>query len=291
VRKKSLAEEIAAIDVMQFDCSPLPLKEGAAAEENFKFEGYDSLTLKKILEREYILPDPQTAQEIIGFYARLIAKEVKLPSQFAALAPKVREFFEYKAFGKTVNLEENAIVKAMNSNVAQFVCKEIFKKILLYQTITEQEPELRAPARWLSSTPPIPWSRQVYDARKCVFNLVPCGNAFEKTFAKFLDNSDDVRAFSKLPEAFGFAIEYTDSAMNLRNYYPDFIAVDNEGTNWLLETKGQQTEDVSHKDHAAEMWCQNATALTSKRWQYLKIMQKEFEGLRPDLLADLKVLS
>jgi type III restriction enzyme len=87
------------------------------------------------------------------------------------------------------------------------------------------------------------------------------------------------------------AIEYTDSAMNLRNYYPDFIAVDNEGTNWLLETKGQQTEEVSHKDHAAEMWCQNATLLTSKRWQYLKVMQKELEGLRPDLLADLKVLS
>jgi hypothetical protein len=38
-------------------------------------------------------------------------------------------------------------------------------------------------------------------------------------------------------------------------------------------------------------WCQNAMILTSKRWQYLKVMQKELEGLRPDLLADLKVLS
>ncbi len=290
VRKKSLAEEIAAIDVMQFDCSPLPLKAGDAAEENFKFEGYDILTLKKILEREYVLPDPQTAQEIIGFYARLIAKEVKLPSQFAALAPKVREFFENKVFGKRVNLEEAAIINAMNSNVAQFVCKESFKKVLLSQTIAEQEPRPDAPVRWLSGLKPIPWSRQVYEARKCVFNLVPCGNAFEKAFAKFLDHAEDVRAFSKLPEAFGFAIEYTDAAMNLRNYYPDFVAVDTAGTHWLLETKGQQTEEVSHKDHAAEMWCENATALAGTKWQYLKIMQKEFENLRPDSLSDLLVI-
>jgi type III restriction enzyme len=75
VRKKSLAEEIAALEVMKFGCPPLPLKEGDAAEQNFMFEGYDILTLKKELEREYTLPDPQTAQEVIGYYARIIAKK------------------------------------------------------------------------------------------------------------------------------------------------------------------------------------------------------------------------
>lgn len=290
VRKKSLADEIAAIEVMKFECSPLPLKEGDTAEENFLFEGYDILTLKKILEREYVLPDPQTAQEVIGYYARIIAKEVKLPSQFAALAPKVREFFEHKAFGKTVNLEETAIIKAMNSNVAQYVCKESFKKVLLQQTIAEQEPRLDTPARWLSGLKPIPWSRQVYEARKCVLNLVPCGNAFEKAFAKFLDHAEDVRAFSKLPESFGFVIEYTDPAMNLRNYYPDFVAVDHDDTHWLMETKGQQTEEVSYKDHAAQLWCENATTLTGTQWHYLKVMQKAFENLHPESLEELKVL-
>jgi type III restriction enzyme len=113
-----------------------------------------------------------------------------------------------------VDLENAAIIKAMNSNVAQFVCKEIFKKALISKTIEEQEPKLLTPARWLSSISPIPWSRQVYEADKCIFNLVPCGNAFEKAFAKFLDNAGDIRAFSKLPETFGFAIEYTDAAMN-----------------------------------------------------------------------------
>ncbi len=290
VRKKSLSEEIAALDVMQFDCAVLPMKEGDAAEQSFRFEGYDILSLKKILEREYRIREHQTAQEVIGYYARIIAKEVKLPSQFAALAPKVREFFERKAFGKIVNVEEAAVIQAMNSNVAQYVCVQTFKKALLDKTIAEQEPVLHTTARPLSSMELMPWSRKVYEARKCVLNLTPCGNDFEKAFAKFLDHAEDVKAFSKLPERFGFAIEYTDPAMNLRYYYPDFVAVDERGGHWLLETKGQQTEEVSHKDRAAERWCENATQLGGVEWRYLKVMQKSFEELKAESFAELLAL-
>ena len=61
------------------------------------------------------MPEPQTAQELIGYYARDIAKEVKLPSQFAALAPKVRDFFENKAFGRWVDLSDMVTVRAMST--------------------------------------------------------------------------------------------------------------------------------------------------------------------------------
>jgi type III restriction enzyme len=289
IRKKSLAEEIAALDVMSFDCPVLPLKTGDAAEKTFKYEGYDIITLQKEIEREYIMPEPQTAQEVIGYYARRIAQEVKLPSQFAALAPKVREFFEQKAFGKTVDLDDHATIRAMSSNVAHYICVQTFKKVLLNKAIAEQEPQLLGPERGLSSTQPYPWSRPVYEARKCIFNLVACDNEFEKAFAKFLDAAEDVKAFSKLPEVLGFAIDYTDGG-NLRSYYPDFVAVDSEGARWLLETKGQETEEVKHKDRAASLWCENASILTGKAWKYLKVPQKEFEKLQPELLAEVAVL-
>jgi len=83
----------------------------------------------------------------------------------------------------------------------------------------------------------------VYEARKCIFNLVACDNDFEKAFAKFLDGAEDVKAYSKLPEIFGFAIDYTDGG-NLRSYYPDFVAIDQEDVHWLLETKGQETDKI-----------------------------------------------
>jgi type III restriction enzyme len=216
---------------------------------------------------------------------------VKLPAQFAALAPKVKDFFEQKAFGHSANLNEPAIVKAMSTAVAHYVCVDVFKKALQALTIEERTPQLLEPARLLSTCQPFPWSRPVWEGQKCVFNLVPCDNDFEREFAKFLDNAKDVTAFAKLPRAFGFTIEYTDTSMNLRNYEPDFVAVDKTGIHWLLESKGQENVDVLRKDIAAVRWCETATALTDKKWKYLKVPQKEFEALQPTRLSDLAALA
>jgi type III restriction enzyme len=291
IRKKSLAEEIAGLEVLAFQSIVLPMSEDDPRAKTFTYEGYDIITLKKEFEREYTIPEPQTAQEVIGYYARRIAEAVKLPAQFAALAPKVREFFELKAFGQQVDLADPAIVKAMSTPVAHYVCVDVFKKALLALTIEEQTPQLLEPARMLSGCQPFPWSRPVWEGHKCIFNLVACDNDFEREFAKFLDNATDVKAFSKLPRAFGFTIEYTDSAMNLRNYEPDFVAVDRSGTHWLLETKGQENVDVLRKDVAAVRWCENATKLTDSQWKYVKVPQKEFEALQPTRLAELAALA
>ena len=78
--------------------------------------------------------------------------------------------------------------------------------------------------------------------------------------------------------------------MNLRSYYPDFVAVDDHGVRWLLETKGAETDDVAYKDAAAMQWCENASSLTASQWRYLKVPQKAFELLQPSRLADLKAL-
>ncbi len=290
VRKKSLAEEIAGLNPMGFVTITLPLTGDDRARQTFRYEGYDIITLELKVEREYRMPEPQTAQEVIGYYARRIAEQVKLPSQFAALAPKVREFFEFKAFGREVDLDSSTTVRAMSTPVAHYVCVDVFKKELRTLSIEEREPQLLEPARSLSTTPPFPWSRSVWEGVHTVFNLVPCDNDFERDFARFLDAAPDVVRFAKLPRPFGFAIEYTDGAMNLRCYYPDFVAVDSGGTHWLLESKGQESPEVAFKDRAAIQWCENATALTATRWRYRKVPQSDFQALRPASLADLEAL-
>jgi type III restriction enzyme len=130
----------------------------------------------------------------------------------------------------------------------------------------------------------------VLEDAKTVFNLVPCDNNFERDFAKFLHDANDVTRFAKLPRPFGFAIDYTDGSMNLRSYYPDFVAVDKKGTRWLLETKGAETGEVVYKDTAAAQWCANATQLTGTKWEYLKVPQKDFETLQPSRLEHLIAL-
>ena len=158
-RKKSLAEEIAALDVTAFNCPVLPRKQDDAAAKTFHYEGYDIITLQKMIERDYNIPEPQTAEEVIGYYARRIAQDVKLPSQFAALAPKVSEFLETKAFGEPVELNEPAMIKAISSNVAQYVTVKTFVEALRKLVIAELEPQLLHAGRPLSETPPFPWSR------------------------------------------------------------------------------------------------------------------------------------
>jgi len=288
-RKKSLAEEIGAIDVMKFDINKLPLGNDITDIKKFIYEGRDILTDEKLVEREYSIPQAQTAEEIIGYYAKQIAQNVKLPSQFAALAPKVQDFFERKAFGQTVDLSDPNVIKAMSSNVASYVVIKEFEKVLREMVVETPPPELISVERFLSSTPPFPTSKKVIDSKKTVFNYVPCANDYEWSFAKFLDKAHDIKAFAKLPEQFGFCIQYTDTLANIRNYFPDFIAINEDGSRWIIETKGREDVEVALKDNAAINWCKTATELTGTVWKYLKVREKDFKGLNPRGFAELLV--
>lgn len=288
-RKKTLAEEIAALDVATFDAPTLPYKSTEETVKSFQYEGFDLLTLQKMVERTYTLPEISTSQEAVSYYAKRIAQEVKLPSQFAALVPKVQEFLADKAFGAHVDLDDPAVIKAINSNIAQYVTVQTFVKALRPLVVEEMEPQLLGEGRRLSETPPFPHSRQTLPATNTIFNLVAVGNEFELNFAKFLAKAPDVERFAKLPEQFGFAIEYTDSNNNLRYYEPDFVAVTPEGNHYLIETKGREDVDVANKDRAAILWCENATRLTGTPWEYIKVRQKEYEQLQPDEFGDLIV--
>ncbi len=289
-RKKTLAEEIAALDIAALVCPKLPRREGDAAAETFHYEGYDIITLERLIERDYTIPEAQTAQEVISYYAKRIAQEVKLPAQFAALAPKVREFLATRAFGEPVDLDDPALIKAISSNVAQYVTVRTFVGALRDVLIEALTPRLLSEGHKLSETPPFPYSRPTISASRTVFNLVACDNEFERRFARFLEDAPDVAAFAKLPEQFGFAIEYTDVAGNLRYYEPDFVAVHRDGTHYLVETKGREDVDVARKDRAAQIWCENATLLTGMAWRYVKVPQREFEKLQPSEFTDLRAL-
>ena len=92
-----------------------------------------------MVEADYTIPEAQTAQEVISYYAKRIVRDVKLPSQFAPLVPKVREFLETRAFGARVDLDTPAMIKAIASNVAQYVTVKSFVAALR-DVLVEQLP-------------------------------------------------------------------------------------------------------------------------------------------------------
>ena len=71
-----------------------------------------------------------TAVNELTFSKKRIAQDVKLPSQFAALVPKVRAFLEQRAFGGPVDLSAPEMVKAIGSNVAHYVTVKHMDRLL-----------------------------------------------------------------------------------------------------------------------------------------------------------------
>lgn len=99
-----------------------------------------------------------------------------------------------------------------------------------------------------------------------------------------------MEAFAKLPEQFSFCIEYTDTLANIHHYYPDFVVRLMDGEHWLIETKGREDIDVRLKDEFARNWCESAIQLTEIKWDYFKVLQKDFENIHPDNFKELKTV-
>ncbi len=285
-RITALQDEINEIDVNGLYCMPLPIRADSREAKTFRYEGLDIITAEKLFEREYQIPTPQTSQEIVSYYAQAIAQELKLPSQFAALAPKVRDFLKYRAFGAEVDMDNGDVLQALSRRLTMKVTMDVFLDLLRPKLIQRQEPRLETAGKLLSGLEPFPWSQAAPGCRKTVFNKVPCDNQFEEEFARFLDNASDIAKFSKLPMNFGFTIPYTDKAGNLRHYYPDFVVVDYGDVHYLVETKGREDTDVPNKDRAATIWAESATELTGHEWRYVKVLQKTFNDLQPVVFAD-----
>jgi len=142
----------------------LPRKPNDRAAQSFRYEGKDIITLEKIIEREYTIPEPQTAEEVISYYAKRISQHVKLPSQFAALVPKVREFLERKAFGEPVKLSTPEMIKAISTPVAQYMTVKTFASALRGLVVEELKPTLEGEERKLSETQAFPFSRPTFSA-------------------------------------------------------------------------------------------------------------------------------
>jgi len=88
------------------------------------------------------------------------------------LAPKVREFFEYRFFGEQVDLENPQVVSFHGQRGGTPPHGADLAAALQAVAISTAEPTVTAPARPLSTCPPFPWSQLFLEARKTVFNLV-----------------------------------------------------------------------------------------------------------------------
>ncbi len=239
------------------------------------YKAFDMVTGAVQVERSWDLPVPQDIKSVIAYYTGKILNEIKLPNMFADLYPIVKEYIEKKLFDQEVNINDPRVLFQISQPEVEEKIIKAFGDSMKDLAFINREVD-KSDRILISETSPFPWTKDVYQANKCIFNYVPCDNNLEVNFSRFLDSAEDVIAFSKIVPKIGFSIEYRDSEGNLRHYIPDFI-IKMQNKYVIAETKGEEDIDVKFKDKRAVLWCEDAERVTGDKWVYVRINENEFD--------------
>ncbi len=238
------------------------------------------------------------AHELLASITNKVIKRAKLTECFAKLYPAVREYVATRCFGKSVDLDD----EALRSHLARLELQEGIAKYLARMigelTIERHAIEFDRADFHLSDTKAFHWRRNLPPlvANRTVFNYVATYNDYERRFAKFLDDAKDVARFAALgtteqgESGSQFRVDYLKTSGAIGFYHPDWVAVqetDDGEVNWIIETKGRVWEGTTAKDEAMATWCERVSAATGTTWRYARVNQLEFDRSKPKRFGDL----
>ena len=204
------------------------------------------------------------AQELLASITNKVIDRAKLPNRFAELYPAVRDYVATRCFGKTVNLDDEALRSHLSrlelqEGIAKYLARKIAELTIERRAIEFDKADFR-----LSETKPFSWRRNLppLEAKKTVFNYVATYNDFERRFAEFLDKkAKDVLRFAALgtteqgESGTQFRVDYLKPSGAIGFYHPDWVVVQKTEAgevNWIIETKGRVWEGTEAKDEAMQ---------------------------------------
>ena len=204
-------------------------------------------------------------RSVVGYFARMILKELRLVGGYGLLYPRVRDFLRDGLFENApIDLEDPVVVRNLAEPYIGKIVFDRFKTAINALTIKDHGSSRIDDRIRLRNTRPFRMQNREYlPAKKSVFNkIVPeaTGGGLELKFATFLDAAPDVVSFAKNYLAVGFKIDYVRADGDLSNYIPDFFVKTADGTIWIVETKGRAELDLPQKMARLKQWCEEATA-------------------------------
>jgi type III restriction enzyme len=111
------------------------------------------------------------------------------------------------------------------------------------------------------------WAKSVYE--------VNAFDAYSTEFklAQMFESSTQVKAWIRVDNTVPLRINYLTGAVQ-REYVPDFIVIDDQGTNWIVEGKADTEMSnpiVLAKADAAKAWVTavNSSSVVAQKWGYL----------------------
>ena len=205
---------------------------------------------------------PPSPENVIGWFARAIKRDLRLVGGFDILFGKIKSFIETRLFDHSVSVDDANVLRNLSEPATSEILFKTLKKAINDLTIEDKGSSRISTSIKLSNTRAFTVQRRDFvTASKSIFNRVVGDNALENGFAGFLEKAPDVTSFVKNDQHTGFFVEYASPRGLIANYYPDFIAKASDATVWIIETKGQEDIDVEPKWQRLLTWCEDATAL------------------------------
>ncbi len=231
-------------------------------------------------------------RSVIGYFAQIIMKDLRLVSGYDVLYGKVKEFISSWLFAVPVEIDDLNTLRNLSELEACKTIIETFTKKINELTVQDKgSAEIRDYIKLRNTRPFVVKEQPFLVPRKSLFNkIVGDKSHLELLFASFLDGcaDTDVVSYAKNYFSVHFNIEYVKADGGISNYYPDFIVKTGDRDIYIVETKGLEDLDVPQKMERLKRWCEDINALQDKvRFDYVFVDEEDFERYKPDSFSDL----
>ncbi len=283
------------LDALTMACVPLPLKP-------FPPQDIREIVFKTMLDGDdhhtVLLDDTSVGdgRSVVAFFARQLMKELHLVGGYDLVYPQVKAFIQQRLFvGGPVDIDDPVVLRNLSESVAAERLLGSFKAAINALTVQDSgKVHIEDHIHLRDVRPFRTQHRDWLPAQRCIFNRTvgePNAGGLELRFASFLDSADGVAAFAKNYLAVGFKLDYVKGNGDLSTYTPDFFVKDDDGTVWVVETKGREELDLPRKMARLSQWCDDATAASQAAggpaYRFVYVDQARFDKHPPANLADL----
>ena len=228
-------------------------------------------------------------RSVIGYFSQIIMKDLRLVSGYDVLYGKVKAFVQDQLFDQTVDLEDPNTLRNLSELAATKTLIETFKKAINDLTIMDKgDAEIRDTIKLRQTRPFMTKDQPYLVSNKSVFNRIIGDSHLELLFARFLEDSDDVKSYAKNYFAVHFKLDYVNADGDISNYYPDFLVKMSEKKVFIVETKGLEDLDVPLKMQRLKQWCEDINGIQSDvTYDFVYVDQENFEAYKPTSFQQL----
>ncbi len=281
-------KNISELNTASFNHKKLKIKEFSEKEKKeivFRDIASGEVTHTTELDSDFV----PNYQSVVGYFAQIIRKELRLVGGHDILYEKVKEFVTNHLFDKKVDLEDLNILRNLSELEATKTIIETFKKEINDLTVVDKgEAEIKDYIKISKSRPFVIKEQGFIVPKKSVFNKIVGDSYFELQFANFLEECDDIVSYAKNYFAVHFKIDYKDADGNIKDYYPDFFVKVSEKEIYIVETKGREDLDDVEKIKRLYQWCDDINSVQNKvKFTALYIKQEDYEKYAPKNFEEL----